>query len=129
MNVATIIRGESSSQGTFGKIIAKGLERYTLELPWRSDVSNVSCIPKGTYTCHYTLSPRLHFYTYEVFGDDKRTGIRIHSANLASQLLGCIALGQKLGTIDGVKAVLVSRPAITNLEQLMQRKSFRLEIK
>lgn len=129
MNTATILRGESSSQGTFGKIIANGLELYTLELPWRNDASNVSCIPKGTYTCRYTLSPRLRKFTYEVFGDAMRAGIRIHSANLASQLLGCIALGEKIGTMDGVKALLVSRPAITKFEQYMERKTFILEIK
>lgn len=129
MKAATILRGESSSQGTFGKIIANGLELYTLELPWRNDASNVSCIPKGTYICRFTLSPRLHKFTYEVFGDAMRAGIRIHSANLASQLLGCIALGEKIGTMDGVKALLVSRPAITKLEQFMDRKTFTLIIK
>lgn len=129
MNTAIILRGESSSQGTFGKIISGSLSLYTLELPWKNDESNVSDIPKGSYICRYTLSPRLKKWTYEVYGDEKRAGIRIHSANLASQLLGCIALGQKLGTMDGVKAILLSRPAITQFEIAMARQPFRLEIK
>lgn len=129
MKRATILRGESSNQGTFGKIISGSLSLYTLELPWHNDESNISDIQKGLYVCRYTLSPRLRKYTYEVFGDNKRSGIRIHSANLASQLLGCIALGQKIGTMDGVKAVFLSRPAVTQFEQFMQRQIFQLEVK
>lgn len=129
MKRAILQRAESSIEGTFGKITAKGLELYTLELPWRDDASNISCIPKGLYICRYTLSPRLRKFTYEVFGDKKRSGIRIHSANMVCQLLGCMAPGQKIGTMDGVKAVFLSRPAVTQLEQYFERKPFELEIR
>ena len=61
----------------------------TLELPWRNNESNVSCIPKGVYTCKYTRSA--HFsqmkghdvYTYEITNVPGRAGVRIHSANLS----------------------------------------------
>lgn len=129
MKTAILLRGESTNQGTFGLLIASSLKLFTLELPWKNDESNVSCIPKGTYICRYTLSPRLRKFTYEVFGDRKRTGIRIHSANFANQLLGCLALGEKIGKMDGRKALLISRPAITKLEQAMERKTFQLEVK
>lgn len=67
---------------------------------------------------------------------DRRTGIRIHAANLMGdakkgykcQLNGCIALGEKLGWIGKQKAVLVSRPAIRRLEKLTEGKPFQLEI-
>jgi hypothetical protein len=57
-----------------------------------------------------------------------RSGIRIHPANLTSQLNGCIALGEKLGTLNGKKAVLLSQPAVRKLETFMKGKSFILEL-
>src|SRR5947207_5696643 len=71
----------------------------TLELPWKENQSNVSCIPKGEYMCKYTRSNRMSnekgrdVYTYEVLNVPNRAGIRVHIANYFTQLLGCIALG------------------------------------
>ena len=45
-----------------------------------------------------------------------------------AQLLGCISLGFKLGYINKQKALLVSRPAVHSFEDVMQRKTFILEI-
>ena len=74
---------------------------------------------------------------YLLLGTDPRAGIRKHSANLMGddtmgfrrQLNGCIALGEKLGHIDGQKALLVSAPAMRRFEDHMQRKPFLLEIR
>jgi len=129
MKQVIILRGESTLEGTFGKLIVDQLQLFTLELPWNNDENNISCIPAGFYNCQYTLSPRLHKYTYEIFGDSKRTGIRMHSANFSSQLLGCIALGEKLGIMDGKKVLLISRPAVTKFEQYMKRKPFQMEVR
>ena len=128
MNRAKLSRAESSSDGTFGKFVCAGLSLFSLELPWKDDENNVSCIPTGLYVCRWTLSPRLKKNTYEVFGDKHRTGIRLHSANLAKQLLGCIALGKRIGFMDGVKAILISRPAISALESHFNRQPFELEV-
>lgn len=65
---------------------------------------------------------------YLVDGVPSRAGIRFHSANLAKQLNGCVSLGERLGTIDGVKAVLLSKPAIRKLEKLANGREFTLEI-
>lgn len=73
---------------------------------------------------------------YLVEGVPNRTGIRKHAANLmgdknlgyTAQLNGCIALGEKLGFIDKQKALLLSAPALRRFENLMERKSFMLEI-
>ena len=57
----------------------------TLELPWKENKNNVSCIPKGTYLCKYTRSNRISaekkkdVFTYEVLNVPNRAGIRIHS--------------------------------------------------
>lgn len=71
----------------------------TLELGWHDNQKNISCIPMGKYLCKWTKSPAMSlkhgypFRTYEVQDVPDREGIRIHTANLFSELLGCIALG------------------------------------
>ena len=136
MNKVTLVRFESSDHGTFGKIYVEGFTFYTLELPWRDNRNDISCIPSGTYTCKMTRSPRFKKDLYEVLGVKGRFAIRIHSANLAgdvkkgfkSQLNGCIALGEKLGTLEKQKAIFVSKPAVANFEKLMNYEPFILEV-
>lgn len=131
-----LIREKSTDQGTFGRIRI-GLDYfYTLELPWRDNQNNISCIPAGIYRCTMTLSSRFKKRMYLVDGVNKRTGIRIHSANLAgdktigykSQLSGCIALGEKIGFIEKQRAILLSTSAIRKFESLMNGQDFTLEI-
>ena len=59
---------------------------------------------------------------------EPREGIRIHSANLPTQLEGCIALGLKRGWIDGKKAVLLSATAVRQFEAEMPDE-FELEVR
>ena len=59
-----------------------------------------------------------------------RSGIRIHSANFASQLLGCISLGSDFMDInkDGLKDVVNSRDTVKNFEAIMKGQPFKLII-
>lgn len=134
---ALLQRFDSGDQGTFGVLSFNGISLYSGELPWRDNTPNKSCIPAGTYQVIWAKSPRLQKYTYRLIGVEGRGGILIHSANLfgdrqrgyKAQLLGCISLGEKIGWLDGQKAILISRPAIRTLEEFMQRKPFTLEVK
>lgn len=137
MNRVILQRLESTDQGTFGKIKTETAEFYTLELPWRDNESNISCIPEGIYQCKMTMSYRFKKMMYLVDGTGKRTGIRIHSANLAgsiedgykAQLNGCIAIGEKLGLIGNQKALLLSSSGVRKFIELMNKKPFTLEVK
>lgn len=137
MNRVTLERFEIGDQGVFGKLNFGNASWFTGELPWRENASNISCIPLGIYVCKFTLSNRLKKFTYELLSVEKRTGIRIHAANLMgdvskgfhAQLNGCIALGEKLGIIEHQKAVLISASAVREFETLMNRSTFTLEIK
>lgn len=129
MSDVLILRGPSTEHGTFGRLLTAGFECYTLERPWLDNKSSVSSIPAGKYTCLWTYSPRFKKRVYLVDGVPARSGIRIHPANLSSQLNGCIALGEKLGVIAGVPAVLSSQPAVRQFETLMDGLTFTLEIK
>lgn len=45
------------------------------------------------------------------------------------QLNGCVALGERLGWLEGQKALLLSAPAVRRLEMFFGRKPFTLEIR
>jgi len=132
---AVLERLESSDQGTFGRITFGNTTLFTGELPERDNASNTSCIPAGKYTCRWTFSNAFKRTMYLVDNVPNRAGIRIHSANFMGdnppykkQLHGCIALGERLGIMDGQKAVLLSAPAVRKLESAMNQQPFELEI-
>ena len=128
-------RLDQSDQGFFGRLTAGSLLLYSGELPWRDNQPNVSCVPAGHYRCVWTYSPRFRRYMYLLLGTQPRAGIRKHPANLMgaapyrTQLNGCIALGERLGWIDGQKALLLSAPAVRKFEAHMGYKPFLMEIR
>jgi hypothetical protein len=134
---ALLLRADSTDQGTFGTLSAGEFTCFTGELPWRENQSSVSCIPEGTYQVVWAMSPRFRRFTYRLLEVPYRAGILKHSANLMgdatlgfrAQLNGCIALGEKLGWIDGQKALLVSAPAMRRFESFMNQQPFTLEIR
>jgi hypothetical protein len=76
-------------EGTNGELMLKVC--YTLELPWRDNARNLSCIPEGRYALgvRYTKERGEHLIVQRVRGRD---GILIHPANDAlRELRGCIA--------------------------------------
>lgn len=135
---AILVRLETSDQGTFGRLYIDDNEAfYTMELPWRDNKSNLSCIPKGKYKCSWVYSDHFKKSVYCLEKTAPRWGICIHAATYAgdvtkglrNHLAGCIALGEKVGIMDGQKCLLISRPAIRRFEQITQGKAFELEIR
>ena len=130
-------RFDFGDQGTFGRLRIPGLEFYSGELPWRDNAPNISCLPKGVYVAVWTYSPRFKRYLYLLLGTTPRAGIRAHPANLMgdkskgyySQLNGCISFGERIGWIEGQKALLLSAPSVRLFETYMQHKPFELEIR
>lgn len=136
MKYAYLERGETSEQGTFGKIFFDDGELFTGEQPWLNNTPNKSCIPAKLYKCLWTYSPAFKRKMYLVTSVDRRSGIRIHSANFMgdrdkgfkSHLYGCIAMGRSFGTLQGQKAILSSKPAIRQFEEWAGGEPFELEI-
>jgi len=91
MLVVKLLRAYDS-RGTNGEIwIGDGLVCYAIELPWRENVRNISCIPEGTYRLAKRYSKRFgwHILIRDV---PMRSAILIHPANNAKkELRGCIA--------------------------------------
>lgn len=93
---------------------------YSLELPWKDNQRNISCIPKGVYPIEITYSPRFRTMLPEIRNVKNRSGIRIHSANLTSELEGCIAPGAKLQFDTDTIRTVESRWAIKVITTLLK---------
>jgi len=93
----------------------------TLELPWKENQTNVSCIPTGTYKVkkRYSKKFKNHLHITEVTG---RTHILIHSGNYFTDILGCVLVG-KLGYINDDDVIDVSSSKKT-LKSLMNNLEF-----
>lgn len=141
MKTAHIYRLASDDQGTRGVFSCEGMWWYSLELPWRDNKPNISCIPTGEYMVQRRYSNHFKRYTYWLRGTFPRTYILIHSANFAgdeskgwqTHLQGCITLGKKIGKATNrygkkQKCVFSSRIAINEMTEFMDEKEFKLVI-
>lgn len=135
--VAILQRTSSSDQGTFGEFVCEGYSCFSMELPWRFNKKQISCIPAGTYKCQLFESPKFGRYLYRLEKVPGRTVILIHPANWAgdthkgfrTQLNGCISLGEKVGTLEGQKALIGSKNAVQKLHDLLKGEQFTLVIR
>lgn len=119
-------------KGTTGVLLDQvGLVPFclTLELPWKQNQVNVSCIPSGIYHCKRTDSPRFG-ETFEVTDVFKRTHILFHKGNLDDHTKGCILLGEQFGLLRGEPAILSSRNAFTEfMYKLKNENEFILDLR
>lgn len=93
----------------------------TVELPWRGNKHGVSCVPAGTYPVWKEYSSRFKSMLFELKEVPGRSEVKIHAANYAHQLNGCIALGRSHVDIDGdgVKDVDQSKKTLAAFHAVM----------
>lgn len=128
MKKLTLKRINSSSECVLGVLELDDKEVCkTLELPWCDNQKGISCIPDG----EYKLSP----YPSSRFGEvyivndvPNRTGILIHTGNTASDIEGCILVGDSYGKLNGKKAVLNSKQTFKVLKELLGNEEYMLNI-
>lgn len=85
---------------------------HTIELPWKENERNTSCIPEGRYELKKRYSPKFKGHLL-VKGVPGRGVILIHPANEAvKELRGCIA---PVCTLTGEGRGLLSKNALTRL--------------
>jgi hypothetical protein len=130
-----LFRTTTSNQGTEGILATDGFFCRTLELPWRNNKQNISCIPSGEYIVKIRKSNKFGT-VYWINSVPNRSWILIHSGNLAGDVSkgfktnveGCILLGKKQGFLYGQRAVLISRPTVRAFMEFMKYKEFKLTI-
>ena len=130
-----LYRSRRSSHGTEGFLVAGNFTCFTLELPWKNNKPNISCIPKGEYEVVIRISPR-RGKTYHVTQVEGRSYILIHSGNFAgdeskglkTHVKGCILLGKYHGSLENQRAVLQSRLTIGAFMNFLDYHPFHLTI-
>jgi hypothetical protein len=135
MKTATLFRMPSSVQGTIGVLTTPGFSCRTIELPWKQNEPNISCIPTGEYEVEMRKSPRFG-WVYWVKEVPRRSWILTHYGNVAGDVsagfkthsLGCIILGKIRGRLYGQEAVLVSRSTLNAFIKYMAGEQFKLII-
>ncbi|MDE3237283.1 MAG: hypothetical protein KGO81_15160 [Bacteroidota bacterium] len=80
------------ARGTNGNLLYRGMVVcHTIELPWKDNARNISCIPEGRYTLERRHSEKFGWHLH-VQGVSDRSLILLHPANDAlRELQGCIA--------------------------------------
>lgn len=134
-NIVNLCRMKRSNQGTRGILFFEDFNCQTLELPWRENQRNVSCIPAGDYKVKVRISPR-YGQVYWITEVKNRSFILIHSGNWAGDVKkgykthvnGCILLGQKRGLLQGQWAVLNSRITVKRFIRKTAYEPFTLKI-
>jgi len=135
MEKAILMRQRRSDHGTEGILHYKGKSCFSLELPWKNNIIQKSCIPQGTYLTQIRMSPKFG-RIYWVMSVEGRTYILIHAGNLAGDVdlglkthtYGCILLGKRRGTYKRQRAILLSRFALTDFMMAMANELFSLTI-
>lgn len=113
-------RFKSDDDGTFGALMdGKGKQLcFTCELPWKDNHAEISCIPTGLYWVEAFDSPK-HGGVWKIMNVPGRSNIEIHGGNTIQDLLGCICVGNAMGKINGLPAVLNSQNTLAMLRTLI----------
>ena len=99
---------------TRGWLVWDGQAWPTMELPWRGNRRNVSCVPPGRYGVRRHQSPR--FGPCWLVGPvPGRSAILVHAGNTTRDTRGCVLPGTRTGQLGGLPAVLSSRAAMLRI--------------
>ena len=94
----TLLRDYKEDRTEGRLLLPDGTELCTLELPWKENATDVSCIPEGTYLIDRDTTGKQQWF--KVRDVEGRTHIEIHPASKVSQLNGCIAPCSEI--VDGI---------------------------
>jgi len=99
------------------------LSCVTLELGWKDNAPDVSCIPKGTYKAVLRISENLgkHYRVLQPDGSEVpgRSWILIHIGNFKADIKGCILVGRTFVDLNADDYADVTASGAT-LERLLE---------
>lgn len=126
-NRLILVRTKEPSGRTIGAFMVvndNGGIEYTcasLELPWRNNKRDVSCIPPDTYKLTKTLeSPSFKYPHFDIHNVMGRSYIKIHVLNYVEQTRGCPGCGETVSE-DG-NNIWNSKKALSKLLWHYQKK-------
>lgn len=116
MRTIEIKRFELDEKGCYGSLSTGDFDCYTLELPWRDNQPNISCIPVGIYHAfvdkNVTIGGK---YVIRLKDVPNRKGILIHVFNYIEETAGCIGVGDDITSYEDKKMITNSRLTMQKL--------------
>ncbi len=101
MSHIQIKRLDQNSECTFGALSVDGnLICFTLELPYKNNKPNISCISIGKYKYEVYKSKRFNRDCIRILNVYNRTNIIIHPGNYITDTEGCIFPGMHIDKKD-----------------------------
>ena len=100
----------------------------TIELGWKNNSINISCIPGGIEYVVKHFNSDKHPDTFILEATEPRTGILIHIVNFSRDLGGCIGVGLTHTDIDndGLTDVEQSSKAMDKLHDICKNETYIL---
>lgn len=130
ISAGTLLRDAVGPSVVLGTLMLKGETFHVLERPWLGNRRNESCIPAGTYKAEFLPRSTSGKYrnVYWLRDVPGRSGVLIHTGNLVAHSRGCLIIGKRRGVLAGKPAVLNSKTALGELNDLMRGEDFTLNI-
>lgn len=122
-----LLRVEETDVATRGILLIDGRIRFvTLELPWRDNHPETSCIPIGRYQCVKRFSPHFNCALFEITGVPGRSDIELHGGAIVGNTKGCVLLGHYFDLIGQSIGPGKDKPRVRFME--MMKDDFWLEV-
>lgn len=119
-----LTRLKTSINGIFGEIqLPSGKVLSTLELQWKNNQRQISCIPAANYQCDIVNSPKFG-RVYQVKDVPNRSHILIHAGNWTKDTSGCILVGMS----NNDTQLFESKKALSLLMNELNGQPFKLEV-
>ena len=105
---------------TTGRVRYGDFQCASLELPWKNNDQNISCIPNGIYRCE-KITSKLHGEIFAIYGVPFRALIRGHIGNFTHSTEGCVLFGDSIKDFnhDGVLDVTNSKRTFEKLMSIL----------
>ena len=127
MNI-TLQRLLMNEKGTLGIMMINDKPLFpTLELPWKNNQRDISCIPAGVYKAVYIFSEKFQKNLFVLQGVPGRDLIEIHIGNSVINTHGCILIGMEFSLSEF--AIVNSQLAFDNFMYMTLQKGFIINIK
>ena len=127
MNI-TLQRLNMTENGTLGVMMLNGKPLFsTLELPWKDNQHNVSCIPAGVYKALYIFSDKFQKNLFMLQNIPGRDAVEIHIGNTIADTHGCILIGMEYSLSEF--AIVNSKLAFDNFMFMAPKEGFTLTVK